>query len=135
MMKTSVLPSDWHRNPGMALRTARFACFEHESLLAMIDVCPPSNTEGLFEVDSDAWAVAKLYTSHDELEGVQFRTQMEIADINDMAIVVRELADKFYDDYTDDEPRRSTPPAETPWDRGSESRPHCDENHSLTDFE
>lgn len=83
----------------MALRTARIACFEHESLEAMIDVCPPCNSEGLFDVDSDSYAIAKLYTSHDELEGVQFRTQKEIESIDEIPIVVRELADHYYEEY------------------------------------
>jgi hypothetical protein len=102
MKNTAMLPNDWARNPGMALRTARRACFEHESMTAFIDVCPPENSEGLFDVDSDAYAVAKLYTSHDTLEGVQFRTQKEIENQQDMAIVVRDLADKFYNDFSDD---------------------------------
>lgn len=119
----------------MALRTARFACFEHESLEAMIDVCPPENSEGLFEVDADAWAVAKLYTSHDRLEGVQFRTQMEIAEIDDMAIVVRELADQFYGEYSDESASQKALPKLTPWERGAESRPDDGENHSLDDYE
>lgn len=59
----------------MVLRTARLACFEHESLKAMVDVCPPCNSEGLFDVGEDSWAIAMLYTSLDELEGVQFRDQ------------------------------------------------------------
>ncbi len=58
--------------------------------------------EGLFDVDSDAYAVAKLYTSHDTLEGVQFRTQTEIENQEDMGIAVRELADKFYNKFSDD---------------------------------
>lgn len=98
-MQTAMLPSDWRRNPGMALRTARYRCFEHESLDAMIDVCPPENSEGFFEVDSDSWAVAKLYTSHDDLEGVQFRDQMEVDSEEDLAIVVREFADVYYAEY------------------------------------
>lgn len=72
----------------MALRTARYACFEHESLEAMIDVCPPENSEGLFQADSSSWAIAKLYTRHDSLEGVQFRDQREIDSEEDMAIVL-----------------------------------------------
>lgn len=103
MMQTAVLPSDWRRNPGMALRTPRIACFEHESLEAMIDVCPPANSEGLFEVDSDAYAIAKLYTRHDDLEGVQLREQMEVDSKEDLAIVVRELADTYYAEYADRE--------------------------------
>lgn len=83
----------------MALRTARYACFEHDSLSAMIDVCPPENSDGLFEVDADAWAVAKLYTTHDELEGVQFRNQLEIQDQDNVELVVRELADQFYEQF------------------------------------
>lgn len=133
-MQTSVLPSDWNRNLGMALRTARFACFEHDSLSAFIDVCPPENSEGLFEADADAWAIAKLYTSHDELEGVQFRTQMEIAEIDDMAIVVRELADQFYGEYTGENGPEKALKTPTPWERGTESRPRDGENHSLDDF-
>lgn len=101
MKNTAMLPGDWNRNPGMALRTARRACFEHESLEAMIDVCPPQNSEGLFDVDETSWAIAKLYTRHDELEGVQFRGQREIEHQEDMAIVVRDLADKFYDEFSD----------------------------------
>lgn len=101
MKDTAMLPGDWNRNPGMAMRTARYACFEHESLEAMIDVCPPANSEGLFDVDEDAWAVAKLYTSHDTLEGVQFRDQKEIENQEHMAIVVRELADLFYAEFSD----------------------------------
>ncbi len=97
-----MLPNDWHRNPGMAMRTARRMCFEHETLNAYIDVCAPQNSEGLFDVDEDAWAVAKLYTSHDTLEGVQFRIQTEVENQEDMAIVVRDLADKFYDEFSDD---------------------------------
>lgn len=98
---TAMLAGDWRRNPGMALRTARRACFEHESMTAFIDVCPPQNTEGLFDVDSDAYAVAKLYTSHDTLEGVQFRDQREIENQEDMTIVVRDLADMFYENFSD----------------------------------
>lgn len=86
----------------MAMRTARYACIEHESLGAYIDVCPPENADGLFAVDDDAWAIAKLYTSHDDLEGVQFRTQSEIESKEDVAIVVRELIDVCYQDYADD---------------------------------
>ena len=119
----------------MALRTARFTCFEHDSMGAFIDVCPPENSEGLFEVDSDSWAVAKLYTSHNELEGVQFRTYMEIAEIDDMAIVVRELADKFYDEYADEGSSRAALPSTTPWERQVERPPDDGENHSLYDFE
>lgn len=85
----------------MAKRTARYACFEHESLEAMIDVCPPQNSEGLFDVDETSWAIAKLYTSHDTLKGVQFRTQKEIENQEDMAIVVRDLADTFYENFSD----------------------------------
>lgn len=118
----------------MALRTARFACFEHESLEAMIDVCPPKNSEGLFEADADSWAIAKLYTSHDELEGVQFREQMKIAEIDDMAIVVRELADVFYEDFAGEDTSRKALPKPTPWERGAESRPDDGESHSLDDF-
>jgi hypothetical protein len=51
MKDTAMLPGDWNRNPGIAMRTARYACFDHESLEAMIDVCPPANSEGLFAVD------------------------------------------------------------------------------------
>jgi len=101
MTNTAILPSDWRRNPGMALRTARHACFEHESLDAYIDICPPQNSEGLFDVDEDAWAIAKLYTNHDSLEGVQFRDQMEIETQSEMPVVVRELADRFYDEFPD----------------------------------
>ena len=133
MMQTAVLPSDWSRNPGMALRTARFACFEHESLEAMIDVCPPCNSEGLFDVDEDSWAIAKLYTSHDELEGVQFRTQMEIESVDEMPIVVRELADVYYEEYATGE--SMSLPAPTPWERQTESQPRDDDNYSLDDFE
>ena len=86
----------------MAMRTARYACLEHESLGAYIDVCPPANTDGLFDIDEDAWAIAKLYTRHNELEGVQFRTQSEIASKEDVTIVVRELIDVCYQDYADD---------------------------------
>lgn len=90
-----MLPSDWHRNPGMAMRTVRRACFEHESMTAFIDVCPPQNSEGLFDVDSAAYAVAKLYTSHDSLEGVQFRDQREIVrgitNIRERALTVTQL--------------------------------------------
>lgn len=85
----------------MANRTARYACFEHESLEAMIDVCPPANSKGLFDVTEDVWAIAKLYTGHDELEGVQFRDQKEIENQEDMAIVVRSLADVFYENFSD----------------------------------
>lgn len=59
----------------------------------------PEKSEGLFEVDSDAWALTKLYTSHDELEGVQFREQMEVDSEEDLAIVVREFADVYYAEY------------------------------------
>jgi hypothetical protein len=97
-----MLPSDWRRNPGMALRTARYACFEHDSLQAFIDVCPPENSEGLFDVDSDSYAIAKLYTSHDEFEGVQYRDQVEVETEADVAIVVRGLADTFYEEFADD---------------------------------
>ena len=134
MMKTAVLPSDWRRNQGMALRTARFACFEHDSLGAFIDVCPPENAEGIFEADSDAWAVAKLYTSHDSLEGVQFREQLKIAEIDNMALVVRELADRFYGEYCGENGPEKALPAQTPWERGVESHPDDGENHSLADF-
>ena len=97
-----ILPTDWRRNPGMAMRTARYTCIEHESLGAYIDVCPPANADGLFDIDEDAWAIAKLYTRHDELEGVQFRMQREIESKEDAAIVVRELIDVCYQDYADD---------------------------------
>lgn len=53
----------------MALGTAQRACFEHEPMAAFIDVCPPENSEGMLNVGSDTYAVAKLYTSHDTLEG------------------------------------------------------------------
>lgn len=128
MMKTATLPSDWRRNPGMALRTARYACFEHESLEAMIDVCPPENSEGLFEVDADTWAIAKLYTQHDSLEGVQFRDQREIESKEDMAIVMRELADRFYEDYAPGDIKADSRPEASPGVRvpddsdGSENR-------------
>jgi hypothetical protein len=62
----------------MALYTASYACFEHESLEAMIDVCPPETSEVLFDVDENAYAIAKLYTSHDKFGGVRFRDQAEI---------------------------------------------------------
>lgn len=101
MTDTAMLPSDWERNSGMALRTARYVCFEHESLNAFIDICPPENSEGLFDVTEDVWAIAKLYTSHDELEGVQFRDQTEVENQEGMALVVRELADVFYDNFSD----------------------------------
>ncbi|MFC7238921.1 hypothetical protein ACFQS4_11910 [Saliphagus sp. GCM10025317] len=101
MNDTAMLPSDWRRNPGMAMRTARYACFEHDSMTAFIDVCPPANSEGLFDVDETSWAIAKLYTSHDTLEGVQFRDQREIEHQEDMAIVVRSLADAFYNEFSD----------------------------------
>lgn len=42
---------------------------------------------------------AKLYTSHDELEGVQFRNQREIESIDEMPLLVRELADVYYEEY------------------------------------
>lgn len=67
----------------------------------MIDVCPPTNSEGLFDVTEDAWAIVKLYTAHGELEGVQFRDQKEIKNQQDMAIIVRELADVFYEQFSD----------------------------------
>ena len=60
-------------------------------------------------------AVAKLYTSHDALEGVQFRTQTEIAEIADMAIVVRELADKFYVEFADESASQKALTTRTPW--------------------
>ena len=85
----------------MAKRTVRYACFEHESMTAFIDVCPAENSEGLFNVDEDAWAIAKLYTSHDTLEGVQFRDQKEIENQADMAIIVHELADVFSENFSD----------------------------------
>jgi len=100
----------------MALRTARIACFEHESLHAMIDICPPENSEGLFDVDSSSWAVAKIYTRHDELKGMQFRDQREIETQSEMPVVVRELADRFYEDFADDiekEERESPEPGLT----------------------
>jgi hypothetical protein len=84
-------------------------CFEHESLNAMIDVCPPENSEGLFDASSDAWGIAKLYTSHDELEGVQFREQKQVADAQDVASVVRALADLFYSDFGGDSTRSRRP--------------------------
>lgn len=95
-----MLPNDWDRNSGMAIRTSLRACFEYEPLTAMIDVCPPENSEGLFDVDSDAYAVAKLYTSHDTLEDVQFRSQKKIENREYRAIVVRGLADTFYNDFS-----------------------------------
>ncbi|MDT3434251.1 hypothetical protein [Haloarcula sp. 1CSR25-25] len=49
-----------------------------------------------------SWAVAKLYTSHDELEGVRFRDQKQIENQKDMTIVVRDLADIFYEKPSDD---------------------------------
>ena len=118
----------------MALRTARIACFEHESLEAMIDVCSPCNSEGLFDVDSDSYAIAKLYTSHDELEGVQFHTQKEIESVDKMPIIVRELADVYYDEYAGEGVSQSSLPAPTPWERQTESQPR-DDNYSLDDFE
>jgi hypothetical protein len=113
---TAILPSDWNRNPGIAMRTARRACFEHESLNAYIDVCPPQNSEGLFAVDEDAWAIAKLYTGHDTLEGVQYRDQMEIESAEEMPVVVRELVDVCYEQYAEDiemEERESPEPGLT----------------------
>lgn len=68
----------------------------------MIDVCPPENSEGMFDVVESSWAIAKLYTSHDAMEGKQFRTQKEIKNQEDMAIVVRELADLFYENFSED---------------------------------
>ena len=97
-----ILPADWRRNPGMAMRSARYACIEHESLGAYIDVCPPENSDGLFDVDDDAWAIAKLYSRHDDLKGVQFRKQKEIESKDDVALVVRELIDVCYRDYADE---------------------------------
>ena len=85
----------------MALRTARIACFEHESLHAMIDICPPENSEVLFDVDSSSWAVAKIYNRHDELEGMQFRDQREIETQSELPVVIRELADRFYEEFSD----------------------------------
>lgn len=134
-MQAAVLPSDWQRNPGMALRTARFACFEHESLEAMIDVCPPQNSEGLFDVDEDSWAIAKLYTSHDSLEGVQFRTQMEIESVDEMLIAVREFADLYYEEYTGEGVSQSSLLAPTPWERQVEPKSRDEDNYSLDDFE
>lgn len=99
MTDTAILPSDWSRNPGMAMRTARYACLEHDTLEAYIDVCPPENSAGLFDVNTDAWAIAKLYSSHDDLEGVQFRDQREVETQADLELVVRELADQFYNEY------------------------------------
>jgi hypothetical protein len=133
MNNTAMLPSDWRRNPGMALRTARYACFEHDSLQAFIDVCPPENSEGLFDVDSDSYAVAKLYTSHEEFDGVQYRDQVEVETEADVAIVVRDLADTFYSEFaTDidtDERDEPTPGLVAPddWPEGAE-------NKTLDDF-
>lgn len=109
-----MLPSDWQRNPGMALRTARRMCFEHDSQTAFIDVCPPQNSDGLFEIDSDPWGIAKLYTSHDELQGVQFREQKEIANEQDVASVVRALVDLFYSDFGGEDSTRSQRSKPTP---------------------
>lgn len=100
--ETAMLPRDWHRNPGMALRAGRYFCFEHESLEAYIDVCPPESSEEIFDTDSNSYAIAKLYTSHDDLEGVQFRDQQEIEEETDIAIVVRDLADRFYEQFAGD---------------------------------
>ena len=128
MTNTAILPSDWNRNPGMALRTARHACFEHESLDAYIDICPPQNSEGPFDVDEYAWAIAKLYTSHDSLEGVQFCDQMEIESAEEMPVVVRELVDVCYEQYGDDiemEERESVEPGLTvpdDWEQDTEHR-------------
>lgn len=128
MNNTAILPSDWRRNPGMAMRTARRACFEHESLNAYIDVCPPENNEGLFDIDEDAWAIAKLYTSHDTLEGVQFRDQAEIESVEEMPVVVRELVDVFYEQYSEsvekDERESPEPGLTVPedWEKESEHR-------------
>lgn len=133
MNNTAMLPSDWRRNPGMALRTARYACFEHDSLQAFIDVCPPENSEGLFDVDSDSYAVAKLYTSHEEFDGVQYRDQVEVETEADVAIAVRDLADTFYSEFaTDidtDERDEPTPGLVAPddWPEGAE-------NKTLDDF-
>lgn len=99
MTDTAILPNDWSRNPGMALRTARYACLEHDSLDAFIDVCPPENSEGLFDTTEDSWAIAKLYTSHDDLEGVQFRDQIAVETKDDLERVVRELADDYYNEH------------------------------------
>lgn len=101
-MQTDMLPGDWRRNPGMAMRTARYACIEHESLGAYIDICPPQNAYGLFKVDADAYAIAKLYTRHDELEGVQFREQVEIPSEDDAEIIIRDLIDLCYSEYPQD---------------------------------
>lgn len=38
---------------------------------------------------------------HHELEGVQFRDQKEIESQEDLAIVVRDLADLFYETFVD----------------------------------
>lgn len=126
MNNTAILPNDWRRNPGMALRTARIACFEHESLHAMIDICPPENSEGLFDVDSSSWAVAKLYTRHDELEGMQFCDQYEIESESEMPVVVREIADRFYDEFSDglEEEREGSEPVLTVPDGWDEEAEH-----------
>lgn len=116
----------------MALRTARITCFEHKSLEAMIDVCPPQNSEGLFDVNSDAYGIAKLYTSHDELEGVQFRDQRDIESVDKMSIVVRDLADRYYEEYAGNGSQSSLP-APTPWERQVETESHDDKIiHSTT---
>lgn len=109
----------------MALRTARYACFEHESLEAFIDVCPPENNEGLFDIGEDAYAVAKLYTSHDTLEGVQYRNQVEIESAEDMLVVVRNLVDEFYEEFAgniETDERESPEPGLTVPDGGRATR-------------
>ena len=63
---------------------------------------PAGKQEGLFGVDQDAYAVAKLYIFHDSLEGVQFRDQSEIEAAEKMPIVLRKLADVFYEPFADD---------------------------------
>lgn len=46
--------------------------------------------------------MAKLYIFHDSLGGVQFRDQSEIEAAEKMPIVLRELADVFYEPFADD---------------------------------
>lgn len=84
-------------------------------------------------MDNDSYAIAKLYTSHDEFEGVQFRDQAEIESEEDIAIVVRELADTFYSEFaTDiDTDERDDP---SPGLVAPDDWPESSENKTLDDF-
>lgn len=63
---------------------------------------------------------------------MQLREQMEIAKINDMVIVVCELADLYYEEYTTD--FTTSLPVLAFWERQPDRRHQDGENHSLDDF-